>query len=113
MSAIGDKDLVRVRSRDELRAGMTVVIRPCGIHPGRTCAAVVLGKFSDDRPHSTRGGGEEPCAWPWSLRTTHTGRSGCFCTAIAEGRLYRLRDLDDSKTDSVAARRPMVTPVKT
>ena len=113
MSGIRDKDLVRVQSHDELRVGLTVVFRPCRRH-GKPCASLLLNKRPDWAHHVSHFTGESaPCPWPWSMTHTHDVANGrcCFCYAIRDGRLYRLRDLDDAGEQDVVASRPKAAPV--
>jgi len=93
-----NEELVRVQSESELRPGMTVVLNPCRICR-RQHAVVCLSPL----PHGV-------CDTP-GCRATRVWRSAgechsgpgfvpglkCRWLAVAEGRLYRLRDLDDSQ----------------
>jgi hypothetical protein len=102
VSGIGDADLVPVRSRDELRAGMTVVVKGCsesgcddGVHAmvlTRPIHYVLIVGHRDKSPCPAKSG--------WYAAPEFHGSTGwCFCDALKTGRLFRLRDLDDAEEE--------------
>lgn len=90
MSRIGDADLVKVRSLDELRAGMTVAVRE--LDTGKLIVGTLLGEEPLSSPVHIQD--MSACAAPRVWRSTYTRWLTCFCSCFAQGRLYRLRDLD-------------------
>lgn len=91
MSGIGDADLVPVRSFEELRAGMTVVVKSCIEAGGRTVSMLLTAQ---DGGVCTRTGVRGfTCAPNYG---DAAAQGWCFCGSLLEGKLYRLRDLDDA-----------------
>jgi hypothetical protein len=92
MSGPGEGDLVRVRSEDELRPGMTVFKRNCSCWRSHSA---ILVRSGEHHPFCLY----EPCPLERQWVTAGDCRSQadcseqrCYSRAIAEGRLYRLRD---------------------
>jgi hypothetical protein len=97
------KDLVRVRNMGELCAGMAIVLKPCKRH-GRTCCEILL------RPR-TGGGTCEACmgrsaAWETTAEDVPGYRGSCFCLALSDGRLWRLKPDSDADDYEVKRSKP-------
>lgn len=91
---IQDKDLVRVKSHDELRAGMTLV----NIENGRSCVLLrVIPNYHGE--HESDG---SPCATPRAFVDTDDWHPGCYCRTINAGTRFRLRDLEEGEEDQEA-----------
>lgn len=96
MSCIGDADLVRVRSFDELKVGMTVVVKNCIEAYGKTVSMVLASYYP--RNCTITGSRTFAC-----VPDPGPQDGWCFCGALIEGNLYRLRDLDDAEEAKRAA----------
>lgn len=90
MKGIGGQDLVPVHSLDELRAGMTVVVR---CRKRGLWAGVLLHEVPIRGP-IVHVEDLRSCGAPRSWRTTFIPTPTCFCLALERGKLFRLRDLD-------------------
>jgi hypothetical protein len=90
------EELVKVRSESELRAGMTVVVSPCK-WCSRTHAHVLVRESPIGECHHY-GDGVHYDHQGWVVAHGTCNRRECLCprSAIRDGRMFRLRDLDDS-----------------
>lgn len=90
---IPDEDLVPVTDPNEIEPGVTLVVKPCRTHH-RTCVIMVFAKGERLPFHHWPGAPPETdalCRSPVSFETSHVQGSSCYCDAIAERRLFRLR----------------------
>lgn len=94
----GEEELVRVTADSELAAGMTVYTRPCkacGKHDWRMIVRRV-GLYAGAPTWVVLGGCGLAVGQPSGTIRPASELPFSFHRSISEGRLYRLRDLDDS-----------------
>jgi hypothetical protein len=98
---------IKVESGDELAAGMTVEIRPCGFC-GRTERLILMRQVSTELPAALNGDGDfvqSSCAWKTApALCQHPRRPFDPTAAIATGRLFRLADPGVTDTADVKQR---------
>jgi hypothetical protein len=103
----GEKDLVRVQSEGELRPGMTVWVLPCRAC-GRRDAKILMHKTADSWGHPWRVAGGCGKVVELSDGSIFNGYIAHFDLPIAEGRLFRLRELPASDESTTEKRREVV-----
>lgn len=103
------KELIRVRNLDELRAGMTVVVKACCLC-GRTHACILVRPdVAEEHSHACEGiiSCMEPC---WFISQSCVSRkdheSWCFGQTIRDRRLFRLRPPEDEASPYLAVAAP-------
>lgn len=102
---VRDEDLVPVASVDELEEGMTVVVKTCA-ECDRRHQLILLGLFESSGRHQNRLGVTEPCAAAEGWRTVGgclDHMQACFCYAIREGRLFRIRPTEAEQAQAMRA----------
>ena len=87
------EELVRVGSFDELRAGMVLVMRRCSTC-GRDETMFLTRMRASTGVHVPDGTACPRGRWAWGAVGGCGDVSGvfCFCEAIPDGRLYRLKE---------------------
>jgi hypothetical protein len=100
------EDLAPVRSMDELKAGMTVVVTAC-LSCGRTHGFVLLRSMLVVVECSLH----NRCLG-WEIAPRCKSKNAVLCRTLAEGRLFRLKDLDDSQEAQEKELTPKKVPVK-
>lgn len=98
--AMKEPELVRVESEDELRPGVALFLRPA--QNGRNVNLILLKEGASEALHATVDGNTEKCSSKKIWDSTHTPHSSCkytcFCHALKEGRLWRLRTEEPKET---------------